>query len=173
MLFYKTEPVAKKELGEFLGVSAEAIEGALAMLDARLATGATRLIDTGDTVQLVSAPEVADTIEKLRKEELSGEIGKAGAETLAIVLYRGPVSHAQIDFIRGVNSSFILRNLQVRGLVERIAHQTRPNAFEYAATPALYARLGITKKEELSEYASVMDEIDSFERETATSATHE
>lgn len=164
VLFYRTEPVDKKELSEFLGVSVEEVESALASLRERLSYGATRLVDTGEEVQLVSAPEVAETIEKLRKEELSREIGKAGAETLAIVLYRGPVARAQVDFIRGVNSGYILRNLQVRGLVERRDHPTRTNAFEYIATPALYAHLGITHKEALPNYASIVNEIDTSEQ---------
>jgi len=164
VLFYKTEPVAKKELHSFLALSAEELESGLSALQTRLADGATRLIDTGEEVQLASAPEVAEIIEKLRKEELAREIGKAGAEALAIVLYRGPVSRAQIDFIRGVNSGYILRNLQVRGLVERVPHPTRANAFQYTATSALCAHLGVTKKEELPEYASIMNEIDLFER---------
>ncbi len=166
VLFYRTEPVPKKELCSFLGTSAEHVETALGILNARLAAGATRVIDTGDSIQLVSAPAVAELIERLRKEELTREIGKAGAETLAIVLYRGPISRAQIDFIRGVHSSFILRNLQIRGLVERTQHSTRPNAFQYAATAALFAHLGITRREDLPDYAVSMNEIDRFERET-------
>jgi len=173
VLFYKTEPVAKKELCSFLATSSDEIERALAMLRSRLEAGATRVIDTGEIVQLVSAPEVAELLEKLHKEELAREIGKAGVETLAIVLYRGPVSRAQIDFIRGVNSSFILRNLQIRGLVERIAHPKDAHSFQYAATPALYAHLGITKKEALPEYASIMNEIDMFEREGREEITEE
>jgi segregation and condensation protein B len=165
VLFYKTEPITKKELGAFLDISPEEIDGALATLARRLLAGATRLIDTGETVQLASAPEVAEIIEKLRTEELSLEIGKAGAETLAIILYRGPVSRAQIDFIRGVNSSFILRNLQIRGLIERREHPTHARSFHYIATPALYTHLGITKKEELPQYAQVANEIDIFERD--------
>ena len=165
VLFYKTEPITKKELSDIVSISPEEVEEAVAVLAERVSSGATRLIDTGETVQLASAPEVKDTIEKLRREELAREIGKAGAETLAIVLYRGPVSRAQIDFIRGVNSGYILRNLQVRGLVERVAHQTRANTFEYIPTTALYAHLGITKKEDLPEYVSVAHEIDRFENE--------
>lgn len=170
VLFYKTEPIAKYELAEFLDVPEKELSGALASLGARLASGATRLIDTGTEVQLASAPDVSEIIEKLRKDELAREIGKAGAETLAIVLYRGPVSRAQIDYIRGVNSGYILRNLQVRGLVERVAHKTRANAFEYAATPALYAHLGISRKEDLPRYAQVMDEIDVFEKQGTETA---
>lgn len=170
-LFYKTEPVTKQELGEFFGVSLAETERALTILRERLSTGGTRLLDTGENVQLVSAPEVAEVIEKLRKEELSREIGKAGAETLAIVLYRGPVSRAQIDFIRGVNSGYILRSLQVHGLVERRDHPTRANAFEYVATPALYTHLGITRKEDLPEYALIADEINAFEQASDSRST--
>lgn len=166
VLFYRTDPVLKEELAAFLELSSDALEAAIEGLRERLLSGATCLIDTGDAVQLVSAPEVGEVVEKLRKEDLAREIGKAGAETLAIVLYRGPASRAQIDFIRGVNSSSILRNLQIRGLIERVEHPTRTNAFRYAATPALYAHLGITRKEELPEYASVMDEIDRFRKDT-------
>lgn len=172
VLFYKTEPIAKKELGEFLGISDEEVTGAIASLGARLRAGATRLVDTGSEVQLASAPEVSEIIEKLRKDELSREIGKAGAETLAIVLYLGAVSRAQIDFIRGVNSGYILRNLQVRGLIKRLDNPHRANAFQYAATPSLYAHLGVERKEELPQYASVMDEIDRFETDSHT-ATEE
>lgn len=164
VLFYKTEPIAKKELCSFFATSLEETETALDALRARLNAGATRIIDTGETIQLVSAPEVAEILEKLRKEDLTCEIGKAGAETLAIILYRGPISRAQIDFIRGVNSAFILRNLQIRGLVERIPHRAHAHSFQYAATPMLYTHLGITHKEALPQYAQVANEIDTFER---------
>lgn len=165
VLFYKTEPVSKTELIAFFDVSTDEIEGALHTLSERLQHGATRLIVAHDKVQLVSAPEVAETIERLRKEEISRDIGKAGAETLAIILYRGPVSRADIDFIRGVNSTFILRNLQIRGLIERIAHPTLPRSYQYRATPAIFAHLGITNKDELPEYTTVMDALDTYERE--------
>lgn len=166
VLFYKTEPVTTDELSSFFGVSKEDIEREVGALRERLSDGGTRLIETGSAVQLVSAPEAATDIERLRKEELSREIGKAGAETLAIIVYRGPLERSAIDFIRGVNSSFILRNLQIRGLIERIPHPTLSRSFQYAATPSLLAHLGVTKKEELPEYAAVMAQIETYEQET-------
>jgi len=171
VLFYKTEPMERASLASFLSVPEEELAAGLNALRVRLVHGATRIIETGDTVQLVTAPEVAALIERLRADELSREIGKAGAETLAIVAYRGPLSRAEIDHIRGVNSAFILRNLQIRGLIERIAHPTLPRSFQYAATPALYAHLGITKRDELPEFETIMREIDTFERTAAEAAT--
>lgn len=101
----------------------------------------------------------------MRKDELSADIGKAGAETLAIVLYRGPLSRIEIDRIRGVNSTFILRNLLIRGLVERRPHPTDSRSFNYAITPSLLQHLGITSRESLPEFAEVMNSLDVFEKQ--------
>lgn len=167
ILFYKTEPVSIKALADFLNVSAEEVVGALAILGNTLETRGIRLLVTDTEVQLITAPETSDLIEQLRKEELSTDIGKAGAETLAIVLYRGPLSRVEVDRIRGVNSAFILRNLLIRGLVERRAHPTDSRSFTYAVTPSLLQHLGITAREELQDFAEVMNAIDTFEKQTA------
>ncbi len=167
ILFYKTEPVSKKALADFLHVSAEEVSGALTTLTHTLQTRGVRLLITDTEVQLISAPEASELIEQLRKDELSTDIGKAGAETLAIVLYRGPLSRVEIDRIRGVNSAFILRNLLIRGLVERRAHPTDSRSFTYAVTPALLQHLGITAREELQNFAEVMNAIDAFEKQSA------
>lgn len=165
VLFYRTEPMKKAALAEFFSSDPEEIDAALHTLSARLVSGATRLIATDSTVQLVTAPELADTIERLKKDELKGDIGKAGAETLAIILYRGPISRIEVDRIRGVNSTFILRNLLVRGLIERRDHPTDPRSFTYAITPALLGNLGITGREELPQFADILNALDAFETE--------
>lgn len=164
VLFYKAEPIKKTSLAEFFAVQLSDIEIALNALDTRLKNGGTRLVITDTSVQLVTAPEISETIQALRKEELSHDIGRAGAETLAIIFYRGPLSRAEIDSVRGVNSTFILRNLLVRGLVERREHPTDARSFVYAITPTLMNHLGITRREELPEFQSVMDALDTFEQ---------
>lgn len=165
VLFYKTEPVKKSVLAETFDVSLEEIEGALGALHESLVTRGVRLVVTDTHAQLVTAPELSELIESVRKEELSSDIGKAGAETLAIILYRGPLSRIEIDRVRGVNSAFILRNLLIRGLVERRAHPTDSRSFIYAITPALMNHLGITKREELPEFGDIMNALDAFEKQ--------
>ncbi len=165
VLFYKTEPCEKSELSSFLKVSIEDFDGALQTLQARLLSSGTRLIITDTKVQLVTAPELSELIDAIKKEELSADIGKAGAETLAIILYRGPLSRAEVDRIRGVNSTFIIRNLLVRGLIERRDHPTDSRSFFYAVTPALLAQLGVSSREELPEFGSIMNSIDAFMEE--------
>ena len=114
-LFYKSAPQKKQVMIKLFDISEEDFRQALDILSERLKSGATRLIETDSEIQLVTCPEMAPIIESLRKNELKADIGKAGAETLAIILYRAPISRSEIDRIRGVNSSFILRNLLIRG----------------------------------------------------------
>jgi segregation and condensation protein B len=116
-------------------------------------------------VELVTAPELDALIESLRRDEMKRDIGKAGAETLAIILYKGPITRAEIDRIRGVNSAFIVRNLLVRGLIAR-EQAGKGNVF--SVTPTLLAHLGITSKAELPEYAKILDTLENFEKQLAS-----
>jgi len=169
-LFYKTEPVKKEALATFLGVTLSDIEEALGRLTLQLQNRAVQLVSTDTTVQLVIASELSSMIDALKKDELSSDIGKAGAETLAIILYRGPLSRIEIDRIRGVNSTFIIRNLLMRGLIERRQHPTDSRSFLYAITPALLNHLGITQREELPEFETFMNALDTFEKQEQETA---
>jgi segregation and condensation protein B len=134
----------------------------------RLESGATRVLESDTELSLVTAPEHDTLIEQVRRDELKRDIGKAGAETLAIVLYRGPVTRGEIDRIRGVNSAYILRNLMTRGLVEK---GSNPKRTEYQVTLDLLAHLGITHKNQLPQYETILNQLDSFEQ--AITATNE
>jgi segregation and condensation protein B len=163
ILFYKATPQKKSALQKMFALEAgEEWNVALERLRTRLQSGATRLIETETELSLGTAPELGEFIETLRKSELKGDIGKAGAETLAIILYREPISRAEIDRIRGVNSSFILRNLLMKGLIERSAVG---NSYEFSITPDLLAHLGITRKQDLPRFSDFMNAIDAFKTE--------
>jgi len=159
VLFYTGAPQKKSNLLELFDVTTNDLEQAIANLKQRLEAGGVRLLETDLELQLVTAPELSEVVDTLRKGELSQDIGKAGAETLAIVLYREPISRGEIDRIRGVNSAFILRNLMTRGLVER---QASKNSHEFRIAPALLQHLGVTHKHELPHFGEFMDAIDTF-----------
>ncbi len=161
LLFYKSAPQKKKVVLKLFDISETELAEAILILKERLQSGAVRLIETTDELQLMTAPELAPIIEAMRKNELKADIGKAGAETLAIILYQEPVSRAEIDRIRGVNSSFILRNLQIRGLVERASNQSG-SGYRYTISSALLAHLGLTNKHEIPDFAKVADALERF-----------
>ncbi len=160
-LFYKSSPQKKALLLKLFGVSADELKLAISKLQARLQNGATRLVETETDIQLTTSPELAPIIEALRKNDLKVDIGKAGAETLAIILYQEPITRAEIDRIRGVNSSFILRNLLVRGLVERNASKER-GGYVFSISPELLNHLGLTHKHELPDFGQIKTALENF-----------
>lgn len=168
ILFFKAEPVTVSKLAENLSVDAKEIETALLALEKNLSGRGVVLARNGNEVMLETASEAAPLIESLIKEELSKEIGRAGLEVLSIVLYRGPVTKRDIDYIRGVNSSLVLRNLLIRGLVERADERGARGSFIYKPTFALLSHLGLKNIEELPEYDIVNKEIGEFEAKTET-----
>lgn len=153
LLFFKGEPVSIKFLSVALGVPPEEVQIALSALKESLTNRGVVLVKNGDEYMLGTAPEMSGVIEKIAKEELSRDLGKAGLETLTIVLYRGPVSRTEINYIRGVNSNYILRNLLVRGLIEKVDHGGRSTV--YRPTFELLSFMGISKVEDLPSYEEV------------------
>jgi segregation and condensation protein B len=119
LLFWKSEPVSLKELSKMLSVEVEKIDEALLELEKNLGNRGIVLVKKDESVYLATSSESSELIKKITKEEESAELGKASLETLSIVLYKSPILRSDIDYIRGVNSSFILRNLLVRGLIDK------------------------------------------------------
>ncbi len=159
VLFHKSEPVSLKKLADIFKVGEEAINQALNTLETKLADRGVRIIRVNSEVALATAPETGELIESLVKEELNRDLGKAGLETLAIIMYQGPIIRSQIDYIRGVNSSAIVRNLMVRGLIERVANPNDSRSFLYQPSMELLQQLGITKLEELPEFETLKDQL--------------
>lgn len=168
ILFFKGEPVSIKRLSEMLSVSKEEISAGIADLESALQNRGITLMHKEDEVMLATAKDQSDLIARIAKEELSRDLGRAGLETLTIVLYRSPISRRDIDYIRGVNSAFIVRNLLIRGLIERIQNEKDERVFLYKPTFELLSYLGISRIEDLPEYSAVQQEI-----ETAKKAAEE
>lgn len=168
ILFYKSEPVSKKRLIEMLAVSSEALEEGIKDLSQTLLSHGLRVMEHNDALMLVTAPDASSLIEGIMKEELSRDLGKAAVETLSTVLYLGPITRSRIDWIRGVNSTFILRNLMIRGLIERISNPNDERSFLYRPTFELLSHLGVTRADEIPDYATMRAEIESFESDNGT-----
>ncbi len=167
VLLFKNEPVSIVELGKWLGAKPDAVKEALSNLTNSYENRGLVIISDKDSVTLGTHPSASALIENLQKEELSRELGRAGLETLAIVLYKGPISRREIDHIRGVNSSFILRALLIRGLVERVDPATVGQAaagrsYSYKGTLKLLQYLGITRIEDLPEFENAFKKIEEF-----------
>ncbi len=165
ILYYKGEPIKIKGLSKMLDVKEGEINDAIRELEENLSQRGVRLMRKDDELMLATAPEVSKLIESVRKEELSRDIGKAGRETLSIILYKAPVQRSEIDYIRGVNSAFIIRNLMIRGLIERIDNPNDKRSFLYRPTFELLSFMGVEKVENLQDYEKIKDDLNDFMNE--------
>jgi len=173
ILFWKAEPISFRKLSSLLNINNDELRAGILDLEKLLSGRGVTLIQTDEEVMLGTAKELSPLIEQLTKDELSRDLGKAGLETLSIVLYQGPISRADIDFIRGVNSQFILRALMIRGLVERIDNPKDARSFLYKPTLQLYAFMGITKSSDLPDFEQVQKDIESFKSQPLTGSNGE
>lgn len=164
-LFWKGEPVTYGELGTMLHTSEDEIKKAVDTLEKKLDGRGVQLMKSADAVELRTAEENSSLIENLTKEELSRDIGKAGLETLSIIIYMNPTNKRDIEYIRGVNSSFILRNLLIRGLIEKKNDPRDQRAFLYSPTFELLSFLGVTSIENLPQYSEIRHELLNFKKE--------
>lgn len=161
ILFWKGEPISKKKLSEILSASLEETESALQKLKENLGNRGIALLEKDGEVTLGTAPEMSTLIENLRKEELNKDLSKATLETLSIIIYKNGVSRNEIDYIRGVNSSFSLRALSVRGLIEKEVDPKDSRRFVYKPSFDLLSYMGVKSVEELPDFAEVNKDIDS------------
>ena len=160
-LFWYAEPVEIKKLSKILEIKESEVEACLKLLEENLNKDSVfSLVRNGSEVTLTTSKEMAKTINKLVEEELVTDLGKAGMDTLSIILYKGPVSRSDIDYIRGVNSAHIVRNLLLRGLIVRSTLQNEKKNV-YLPSTELLTHLGVTNISELPNFESIKNELES------------
>ena len=154
LLFIHGEPLSIKKVEKILEVEAEDAKNLLSELGERLESSdrGVHVASLGDKVQLVTKPEFGKLLEDFAKEELSEDLTPASLEALSIITYLGPISRSRLEYLRGVNSIFILRNLRVRGLIERTQDPANPNSYLYEPSFELIKHLGVKQKEKLPDY---------------------
>lgn len=157
--------LSREELSRKLATPLANIEEAVTKLFESKKSGAISLIDDGRMLELRSSPDASQLIENSRRDEYAQGIGKAGLEALAAILYRGPLTRSEIDFIRGVNSTQTLRTLAMRGLVRRIPNPNDERSFLYEPSTETLAHLGVSHISDLPEFDSVREKLQSLENE--------
>lgn len=165
LLFVHGEPLTVKKIAAVLELEKKEVEEVVTELKKQLEADSRglALVSDGEKVQLATKPQFGKILENFVKEELSEDLTPASLEALSIVAYFGPISRARIEYIRGVNSIFILRSLLLRGLVERFPDPDRPNAFLYRPTFESWRHLGMKGKEDLPEFEKYQELLRKFE----------
>ncbi len=164
LLFLYGEPLDLSKIAKLLDIPKDDVAGLIAVFTEKMNAderGLT-LLQADEKVQLVTQPSLSELGQKVIQEEFPEQLSPASLETLTIIAYAGPISRAEIDMIRGVNSSFIVRNLYIRGLVVRSADPKRGNVYLYNPSMDFLKFVGITAVNQLPEYQhlrTVMEKI--------------
>lgn len=171
ILFVYGEPLEIKRVAKILALKESEVETALGELNEKLKDENRGLTLIGENpgapskkVQLATKREFTPLLENFIKEEFKENLTPASLETLSLIAYLGPVSRSEIDYYRGVNSSFILRSLLLRGLIDRFPDPKKGNVFLYQPSFDLLKYLGLSKIEELPEYKKFRGMIQSQEQ---------
>jgi segregation and condensation protein B len=150
ILFVASGPVTTGRLAKVLDTTPAVIENILRSLEVDYQTRGFRLQRSGSYVQLTSAPECSQPVERFLGLEVTTRLRPAALEVLAIIAYMQPATRPQIDSIRGVNSDSSLRTLLGVGLIEEVGRIDKPGRpILYGTTPDFLRHFGLNTLSEL------------------------
>jgi segregation and condensation protein B len=166
ILFVSGEPVKISRIAKITGAPKPEVENAIMLLQGEYSANSRGMIilKKEDEVQLATNPENAALVDELVKSEIQENLSKAALEVVSIVAYRGPISRMDVEAIRGVNCSFTLRSLLMRGLLERIDNPADNRSYLYKISFDFLKKLGIESTERLPDFEKLSkdDRIDSI-----------
>ncbi|MBI2640113.1 MAG: SMC-Scp complex subunit ScpB [Candidatus Sungbacteria bacterium] len=171
LLFVNGEPISIGRLSKLAGIKKDAVEEALGELKNDYRDRGIVLIEKDGEVQFGTSPENKEWVEKLVKSEFTEDLTRAALETLAIIAYKGPLTRAEVEYIRGVNSSFTVRNLLMRGLVTRKENPKDARSYIYEISFDFLKHFGLKGPEELPEFEELRKK--EMEMPVVTVETHE
>jgi segregation and condensation protein B len=159
LLFVAAEPVTTAQLATALDVAPSVIERGLNELDASLSSRGLRLQRNAGRVQLTTAPQLAELIERFLGLEATTHLSRAALETLAIIAYQQPVTRPHIDAIRGVNSDSMLKSLLHKGLILESGRADGPGRpILYSTTPEFLQHFGLNSILEMPRLATAEED---------------
>ena len=160
LLFMKGEPQSKKDIQKILSIDELVLDSLIDELSKKYSTEKSGIIflNSQHEIGFGTHPSLASFVEQVEKEERGGELSKASLETLSIILYKNGATRTEIDYIRGVNSSFILRNLYLRGLIAK--SDPRDRSPKYVPTTDLLRFLGIGSVSELPSQEEILGRLE-------------
>lgn len=156
ILLISDKPISTKYLSERLEISTKDIKELIEKIKEKLNTkeSGIHLIESWGKIQFTTNPECENIIKDIIKEELNSNLTDASLETLTIIAYRAPITKSEIEQIRGINCSLILKNLLIKGLIEYKFDKEKMTDI-YNVTVDFMKYLGINSIEELPNYQNL------------------
>lgn len=106
----------------------------------------------GNSFKLTTKEEHKEYYKKLLENPQNNVLSNSALETLAIVAYNEPITRGEIDSMRGVDSTYVLRRLLARGLLKEDGRSDKPgHPILYKTTDEFLDYFGLASKDDLPE----------------------
>lgn len=153
LLFVASRPLGLKKISELAGGEREEVKKCLGELmgECRENGRGVQIMEIDGEYQMATSSESSKMVKDFLKDEMTGELTRPALETLTIIAYRGPISKPDLEQIRGVNCSLILRNLMIKGLAE-VKTSDKGGEALYNITFDFLRYLGLQKVRDLPDY---------------------
>jgi segregation and condensation protein B len=171
ILFVAPDSVNLPQLASALEITEREADKLLSQLEVDYQDRGLRIQRHAGRIQLTTAPDAAESIERFLGLEVATYLSQAALEALSIVAYQQPVTRPHVDSIRGVNSDGVIKSLLHKGLIQDIGRADGPGRpILYSTTPEFLQQFGLNSLEDLpdleagGEISADKDEIDEQEK---------
>ena len=152
ILFAADRPVMLEQLSSLLDISINMVEQAISELqdDYEETKRSFHIIEIANGYQICTRNKYAPWIKKFFTIEVSSRLSSSALEALAIIAYKQPVTRAEIEKIRGVNSDSVIHSLSEKNLIRVVGRKEAPGRpLMYETTPEFLIHFGLRDLSEL------------------------
>jgi len=160
------EGLTKDRIIDILEIDEEKLEELINKLkeEYNLSTRGLNVEVLGNHLKLTTKKEHKEYYEKLVEIENDGLLSQACLETLAIIAYNAPITRVEVDEIRGIGSSHIIRKLLIKNLIKSLGKSDAPGRpILYGVTDEFLDYFGLSSIDELPELEEI--ELDDSEKD--------
>ncbi|MFA7662675.1 MAG: SMC-Scp complex subunit ScpB [Patescibacteria group bacterium] len=153
LLFVSAKELNAKEIAKWTGekmVEVEQVLSEMLNLESEKSRGII-LLENNGKYKLATNPDNSEIVQELIRDERTSELTPASLETLTVIAYRGPITQFELEQIRGVSCTMILRNLLIKGLIEKNGKDQGGEAY-YQISFDFLEYLGVQSVKDLPNY---------------------
>jgi segregation and condensation protein B len=159
ILFVSNKPLQVKEFAKIIDVESNEIQAALLSLQEDHKNRGIIVLENDGEYQFATNSENSTQVKNFLNAELREKLTDATVEVLAIIAYRQPISKAEIEAIRGVNSQYSIRHLLMRGMIEKSPNPSDARGYQYQTTTEFLQHLGLQSTKDLAEFDKLVEHI--------------
>ncbi len=151
ILFVADAPVSLEDMRKVLEhYSAEDLRELLTELNARYEGRGIQLVEIAEGFQFRTRPELAEVVKRFHKLTYSTKLSQAALETLSIIAYRQPITRQEVEDIRGVDCSGVIKTLLDRNMLKAFGRKKVPGKpVTFGTTKKFLEYFGLTKLTDL------------------------